>query len=72
MPKNIKPRAILLIDCPDRQGLVAAITGFIYKHHGNIISLDQHVDRENGLVLYAGRVGPGIIWHCPRLHRSRI
>lgn len=45
---NKKPTAILLIDCPDRQGLVAGITGFIYSNKGNIISLDQHVDRENG------------------------
>ena len=48
MRKSKKPTAILLIDCPDRQGLVAGITGFIYKNNGNIISLDQHVDRENG------------------------
>jgi formyltetrahydrofolate deformylase len=48
MQKNKKPTAILLIDCPDRKGLVAGITGFIYNHKGNIMSLDQHVDRENG------------------------
>lgn len=43
-----KPTAIFLIDCPDKQGLVAGITGFISLHKGNIIKLDQHVDRENG------------------------
>jgi formyltetrahydrofolate deformylase len=36
--------AILLVSCPDRQGLVAAITGFIAQHSGNILDLDQHVD----------------------------
>jgi formyltetrahydrofolate deformylase len=36
--------AILLIHCPDRPGLVAHVTEFLYKHQGNIIHLDQHVD----------------------------
>ena len=36
--------AILLISCPDRKGLVAAITEFISSNNGNIIHLDQHVD----------------------------
>ncbi len=36
--------AILLISCPDRPGLVAAVTDFIFRRSGNIIHLDQHVD----------------------------
>jgi formyltetrahydrofolate deformylase len=36
--------AVLLISCPDRQGLVAAVTAFIARHNGNILHLDQHVD----------------------------
>lgn len=35
--------AILLISCPDRVGIVAAITDFLYRHNGNIIDLEQHV-----------------------------
>jgi formyltetrahydrofolate deformylase len=38
--------AILLTSCPDREGLVAAITSFIAENHGNILHLDQHVDTE--------------------------
>lgn len=38
--------AILLISCPDRPGLVAAITEFIARNQGNILHLDQHVDAE--------------------------
>ena len=38
--------AILLISCPDKSGLVATITDFIYRHNGNILHLDQHVDSE--------------------------
>lgn len=36
--------ATLLISCPDRRGLVAAVTDFIARHQGNILDLDQHVD----------------------------
>lgn len=36
--------AILLIHCPDRKGLVASVTDFIFKNNGNIIYLSQHVD----------------------------
>lgn len=38
--------AILLIHCPDQKGIVAAITDFLHSNNGNVISLDQHVDRE--------------------------
>lgn len=43
-----QPSAILLISCPDRTGLVAAVTNFIFNHGGNILALDQHVDQEEG------------------------
>ena len=41
--------ATLLISCPDRKGLVASITEFIFKNEGNILHLDQHVDVENSI-----------------------
>lgn len=41
--------ATLLISCPDRKGLVAAVTDFIFSHNGNILRLDQHVDAEAGV-----------------------
>ncbi len=37
--------AILLIHCPDQPGLVAQVTEFVHKNRGNILNLDQHVDR---------------------------
>ena len=39
-----KQTAILLIHCPDKQGILAAVTGFINVNKGNIVYLDQHVD----------------------------
>ncbi len=40
------PTAILLMHCPDRQGILAIATRFINDNGGNIIYLDQHVDRD--------------------------
>ncbi|HOK44650.1 MAG TPA: formyltetrahydrofolate deformylase [Bryobacteraceae bacterium] len=41
--------AILLIDCPDRKGIVAAIANFLYEHGANILHADQHQDNDLGL-----------------------
>jgi formyltetrahydrofolate deformylase len=39
--------AILLIHCPDQKGIVISITEFIFRNGGNILYLDQHVDKEH-------------------------
>lgn len=39
-------KAILLLSCPDRTGLVSRIANFIFERNGNILDLDEHVDRE--------------------------
>lgn len=39
-----KETAILLMHCPDKQGILAAVTDFINVNKGNIVYLDQHVD----------------------------
>lgn len=49
MTDSSKTAAILLIHCPDRPGIVVAITEFIHKNDGNILYLDQHVDSERGV-----------------------
>jgi formyltetrahydrofolate deformylase len=39
----------LLISCPDRPGIVSAVSTFVYNHGGNILALDQHsTDPEGG------------------------
>lgn len=41
--------ARLVIRCPDRPGIVAAVTSFLYNHGANITTLDQHsTDPEGG------------------------
>jgi len=44
--KNTKNTAILLIHCPDQKGIVAAVTDFLNENNGNILHLEQHVDRQ--------------------------
>lgn len=46
---GVKNTAILLIHCPDKQGILAAVTEFLNENRGNIIYLDQHVDHEEKL-----------------------
>lgn len=43
--ENNNNTAILLIYCPDCPGILAAVTEFINQHNGNILYLDQYVNR---------------------------
>ena len=42
---------MLLISCPDRKGLVAVISDFVFRNNGNILHADEHRDAETGLFL---------------------
>lgn len=44
----MRPTAILLLHCPDQQGIISEITKFITDNQGNIVYLDQYVDRQDG------------------------
>ncbi len=39
---------VLALDCPDRPGIVHAVTGFLVRHGGNIVESQQFGDRLNG------------------------
>lgn len=43
--------AVLLVTCPDRKGVVAGLSEFIYRHNGNILHADEHGDGETNLFL---------------------
>jgi formyltetrahydrofolate deformylase len=45
----MKRTAILLINCPDRKGIVSTIASFLYEHGANIVHADQHQDNELNL-----------------------
>ena len=60
-------KAILLLHCPDRQGIITDVTAFITRNHGNIVYLDQYVD------ILDGRLFMRIEWELegfriPRAH----
>ena len=41
--------AILLLHCPDQQGIISEVTKFITDNRGNIVYLDQYVDKVDGM-----------------------
>ena len=45
----MKPSAILLLHCPDKQGIISELTKFITDNHGNIMYLDQYFDLEDDM-----------------------
>lgn len=62
---QINLSATLLISCPDRKGLVAAVTDFIARHDGNILHLDQHVDAQENVFFMR------VEWDLARFQISR-
>ena len=42
-----KHTVTLLVSCPDKPGIVAAISRFIFEHRGNIVQSDQHSTPDN-------------------------
>ncbi len=51
MKNSSDVRAILLLSCPDRPGLVSAVSRFIADNRGNIVHADQHTDFEKRIFI---------------------
>jgi formyltetrahydrofolate deformylase len=47
----MKNSAVILISCPDRKGVVATISDFVFNHNGNILHADEHADEDSNLFL---------------------
>ena len=58
--------ATLLVSCPDRKGLVAALGQLLYGHGVNILDADQHTD------LIAGQFFQRIRMDLRELHTDRV
>lgn len=41
---DMNDTGILVLRCPERKGVVAAVASFIYEHNGNIVRADEHQD----------------------------
>jgi len=62
----LRDTARLLITCPDRPGIVAAVSQFIFSHGANIIELDQYsTDPEGGMFFMR------LAFHSPHLGVSK-
>ncbi len=49
MPEPPAETATLLVCCPDRRGIVAALAQVLHGHGANILEADQHTDRGAGV-----------------------
>ncbi len=49
MPEPPAETATLLVCCPDRRGIVAALAQVLHGHGANILEADQHTDRAAGV-----------------------
>jgi formyltetrahydrofolate deformylase len=66
MTLDLETTARLLITCPDRPGIVSAVTTFLYHHGANITELDQHSTDRTG-----GRFFMRLEFQTPHLDVSR-
>lgn len=46
---NVMNKITLLMYCKDRSNIIASVTNFIANNGGNIVYIDQHVDREQDI-----------------------
>ena len=65
-PASPSDLATLLVSCPDRKGLVAALGQLLYGHGVNILDADQHTD------LQAGQFFQRIRMDLRELHTDRL
>jgi formyltetrahydrofolate deformylase len=49
LPQSSPPTYILTLTCPDRMGIVHAVSGFLLEHGGNIEEAAQYNDHDTGL-----------------------
>jgi formyltetrahydrofolate deformylase len=72
IPPSVSPTGIatLLVSCPDRKGIVAALAQLLYGHGANILDADQHTDTAAGHFFQRIRFDYGEL-HTDRLTLER-
>jgi len=58
--------ARLLVSCPDRQGIVAAVSGFLSESGANILSSDQHSTDPEGGTFFMPHMYPLDVLYLPK------
>ena len=66
MPPPVENTATLLVSCPDRKGIVAALAQVLYGHGANILDADQHSDQ------IAGQFFQRIRFDLTEIHTDRL
>lgn len=66
MNQRAAETATLLVSCPDRRGVVAALAQLLYGHGANILDADQHTDQS------AGQFFQRIHFDLGELHTDRV
>jgi formyltetrahydrofolate deformylase len=56
----------LLVSCPDRKGIVAALAQLLYGHGANIVDAQQHTDAQ------AGQFFQRIVFDMSEMHTDRV
>jgi formyltetrahydrofolate deformylase len=70
--RSTADRGRLLISCPDRAGIVAAVSRFLFEHGANIVHSDQHSTAPEGGVFFM-RVEfdlPGLLDRGPEIESA--
>jgi formyltetrahydrofolate deformylase len=65
-PPEERPTATLLVHCPDRRGIVAALAQLLYGHGANILDADQYTDPA------AGQFFQRIRFDLSEIHTDRL
>jgi len=66
MTRPADAQAVLLVSCPDRRGIVAALAQVLHGHGANILDADQHTDPQ------AGQFFQRIRFDLTELHTDRV
>src|SRR3989304_5270325 len=66
MPQEKIGRVVLLISCPDRKGIVAGVSNFIYSIGGNILQSDQYTTDPMDGVFFLRIQNEWLLWFPAR------
>ncbi len=66
MADSSPPLATLLVSCPDRKGIVAALAQLLYGHGANIVDAQQHTDAQ------AAQFFQRIVFDMSDMHTDRV
>ncbi|GIW05386.1 MAG: formyltetrahydrofolate deformylase [Dehalococcoidia bacterium] len=55
----MEPHGVLVVTCPDRPGIVAAIAGFLAERGANIVEAEQHSERSSSTFFFRVEFEPG-------------